>query len=516
MEAFPEVKVSTISNKGVSKVNKPPPPLTEKPPFGNIPRCAFGPLYVLAGTEPRIEPLMHWIPNLSPAKRAAAVSAAAAFAALVSLVFDLRYLAMFAIASAIVFALAILRSAAPLSSVAEVSPDANPLGPTGAALDQLSPLIEALPDPALLIDREGRIAGSNAAARRQLQFEASGLRLSAILRHPELLDAAQAAAQDGVSRTVDYEVTAPVEEHFKTYVAPIAWGRNTAALMVFHDQTTMMATERMRADFLANASHELKTPLASLTLLIETLAGPARADPQAQTQFFAMMQVQAGRMRRLIEDLLSLSKIELNEHIPPIDRTNLVDVVREAADTGGPVAKERGVRIVVSAPNERSVVVGERFQLAQVIQNLVDNAIKYSPDGGTVRLELGAAQTRDEAVEIAGRRWPESGRIALLAPPPSAGPFVFVRVEDDGAGIARRHLPRLSERFYRVERDDGPQREGTGLGLAIVKHIVNRHRGGLLVESIVGKGAAFAVVIRQAPPEPTPAGDRPVMAASPG
>jgi len=459
---------------------------------------------------------MHWIRTLTPAKRDAAIASAACVGAIIALISGLRYPALVAMAIAAVCALAVFWRAAAVRPVAEAPPEANPPGPTAAALDQLSPLIEALPDPALLIDREGRIAGSNAAARRQLQFEASGLRLSAILRHPELLDAAQAAAQDGVSRTVAYEVTAPVEEHFKTYVAPIAWGRETAALMVFHDQTTMMATERMRADFLANASHELKTPLASLTLLIETLAGPARADPQAQTQFFAMMQVQAGRMRRLIEDLLSLSKIELNEHIPPVDRTNLVDVVREAADTGGPVANERGVRILVSAPSERSMVIGERFQLAQVVQNLVDNAIKYSPDGGTVRLELGAAQTRDEAVEIAGRRWPESGRIALLAPPPSPGPFVFVRVEDNGGGIARRHLPRLSERFYRVERDDGPQREGTGLGLAIVKHIVNRHRGGLLVESIVGKGAAFAIVIREAQPEPAPAGDRPVLAASPG
>ncbi|MBU6372209.1 MAG: PAS domain-containing protein [Alphaproteobacteria bacterium] len=369
------------------------------------------------------------------------------------------------------------------------------------SLGQVAPLLEALPDPALLIDREGRIAGSNAAARRQLQFEASGLRLSAILRNPELLDAVQAAADDGVSRTVAYEVSAPVEEHFKTYVAPIAWGRDVGALMVFHDQTAMMATERMRADFLANASHELKTPLASLTLLIETLVGPARADPEAQTQFFAMMQVQAARMRRLIEDLLSLSKIELNEHVPPTDRANLVDVVREAASIAAPVAKERDIRIEVDAP-AATIVVGERFQLAQVVQNLIDNAIKYSPNGGVVRLRLGVAPDREAAVAEAGRRWDEAGRIALLSPPPGQGAFVFLRVEDEGAGIARRHLPRLSERFYRVERDDGPQREGTGLGLAIVKHIVNRHRGGLLVESVVGQGSAFAVVIRQAADAP--------------
>ena len=369
-------------------------------------------------------------------------------------------------------------------------------GTEAVALDQLAPLIEALPDPALLIDRDGRIAGSNAAARRQLQFEASGLRLTAILRHPELLDAAQAAAHDSVSRTVVYEVASPVEEHFKVYVAPIAWGAASAALMVFHNQTAMIATERMRADFLANASHELKTPLASLTLLIETLAGPARTDPQAQAQFFAMMQVQAARMRRLIEDLLALSKIELNEHVPPTDEADLIGIVREAADIATPVAAERGIVISVSADQDEALVIGERFQLAQVVQNLVDNAIKYSPDRGAVRLIVGGAQGRDAAVEQAGRRWPEAGRIALLtSPPPADRSYYFVRVEDQGAGIARRHLPRLSERFYRVERDDGPTREGTGLGLAIVKHIVNRHRGGLLVESVAGTGSAFAVVL---------------------
>lgn len=435
------------------------------------------------------------MPNASAARRWALAGACAGVLAIVAVAAGASAFAIAALIAAVGACIVAAREADPALQAARLGREASPTG--DISLGQLAPLLEALPDPALLIDREGRIAGSNAAARRQLQFEASGLRLSAILRNPELLDAAQAAASDGVSRTVAYEVSAPVEEHFKTYVAPISWGRDAGALMVFHDQTAMMATERMRADFLANASHELKTPLASLTLLIETLVGPARADPEAQAQFFSMMQVQAARMRRLIEDLLSLSKIELNEHVPPTDRANLVDVAREAASIAAPVAQERRIRIEVDAP-AATVVVGEHFQLAQVVQNLVDNAIKYSPDGGLVRLSLGVAADREAAVSEAGRRWPEAGRIALLSPPPAQGGFVYLRVEDQGAGIARRHLPRLSERFYRVERDDGPQREGTGLGLAIVKHIVNRHRGGLLVESVVGQGAAFAVVIRQA------------------
>jgi two-component system phosphate regulon sensor histidine kinase PhoR len=363
-------------------------------------------------------------------------------------------------------------------------------------LATLAPLLEALPDPALLIDAEGRIAASNAAARRQLEFEAQGLRLSAILRHPELIEGAQAAAQHGATRTVDYPTAAPVEEHFKAYIAPVAWGDSMGALMVFHDQTAMMATERLRADFLANASHELKTPLASLTLLIETLAGHARGDPAAQTQFLALMQAQAGRMRRLIDDLLSLSKIELNEHVPPTGEADLDVVAQEAAAALSPVAEERGVVVTIRREDGAVGVLGDRFQLAQVAQNLIDNAIKYSRRGGVVTVIVGGGGDRDAAAAAAGRRWGEAGRISLLtAPPAPERIYAFLRVEDQGVGIARRYLPRLTERFFRVEREDNPERDGTGLGLAIVKHIVNRHRGGFLVESIVDKGSAFAVLL---------------------
>jgi two-component system phosphate regulon sensor histidine kinase PhoR len=251
----------------------------------------------------------------------------------------------------------------------------------------------------------------------------------------------------------------------------------------------------MRADFLANASHELRTPLASLTLLIETLAGPARDDAPERDRFLSMMQVQADRMRRLIDDLLSLSRIELDEHVPPSDRANLSQVALEVADALAPVAKERGVAIKVVS-GEPVTVVGERFQLAQVVQNLIDNAIKYSPDGSSVEVEIGQAESREAVITAAGRRWPEAGRIALLTPAPVADrSYAFVRVTDSGPGVARRFLPRLGERFFRVEREMGAERGGTGLGLAIVKHIMNRHRGGLLVESEPGRGSAFAAYV---------------------
>jgi two-component system phosphate regulon sensor histidine kinase PhoR len=270
-------------------------------------------------------------------------------------------------------------------------------------------------------------------------------------------------------------------------------------MLVFHDQTARISTERMRADFLANASHELRTPLASLTLLIETIAGPARDNAEERDRFLSMMQVQAERMRRLIEDLLSLSRIELDEHIPPSDRADLSAVAREVIDALTAVARDREVRLKLVAPERPVTVVGERFQLAQVVQNLVDNAVKYTPKGGEVLIEVGESGDREEVTAQAGRRWAEAARMVLLNPPAAANlSYSYVRVEDGGPGIARRFLPRLGERFFRVEREMGDERGGTGLGLAIVKHIVNRHRGGLLVESQPGRGTAFAAYVESA------------------
>lgn len=364
------------------------------------------------------------------------------------------------------------------------------------ALSDLAPFIEALPEAALLVGRDGRVAGSNAAARAQLQFEASGLRLSAILRHPEVLDAVEAAANEGATRSVDYDTTSSVEEHFRVYVAPIAWGEETAALLIFHDQTAQILTERMRADFIANASHELKTPVTSLSLMMETLTGPAREDAAARERFIGLMAREIDRMRRLIDDLLSLSKVELNEHVPPSERCDLAAIVRDVCETLSPAARESGVSLGTNVTGAVMPVPGDRYQLAQVVQNLIDNAIKYTPRGGSVLIEVGAGSNREEAVDLAGRRWDDAARVALLTPTHKSGAaYAFLRVADTGPGVARRHLPRLSERFFRVEPTEGQPKGGTGLGLAIVRHIVNRHRGGFVVESMLGRGSAFAIYI---------------------
>jgi two-component system phosphate regulon sensor histidine kinase PhoR len=246
----------------------------------------------------------------------------------------------------------------------------------------------------------------------------------------------------------------------------------------------------MRADFVANASHELRTPLSSLLGFIETLRGPARDDPEARERFLAIMHEQATRMARLVDDLLSLSRIEMNEHVPPTGRVDVADALRRAVDTLLLKAAARGMRIEIDAPADLPPVTGEADEIAQVLQNLIDNAIKYGRPNSTVRVAVG----RSNRALPGG-----SGGGDATAGEESA---IAVSVRDEGEGIARQHLPRLTERFYRVDTARSRAAGGTGLGLAIVKHIMNRHRGALEIDSELGRGSTFTVHFRAVAPAP--------------
>ena len=267
--------------------------------------------------------------------------------------------------------------------------------------------------------------------------------------------------------------------------------------MTFHDETEVRRVERTRVDFLANASHELRTPLASLSGFIETLRGHAKDDPAAREKFLAIMQAQADRMARLVADLTSLSRIELDEHVPPRGVVDLGLVVGEVVEASAPLGPSRDVQLQWDQPPGRPVMIrAERDQTVQVVQNLLDNALKYSPPGGDVRIEL-AVGLSETAAAAAPERMP---RISLVAPDPSTETYAVLRVLDQGPGIARQNLPRLSERFYRVGGQKSSDKAGTGLGLAIVKHIMNRHRGGLSVASAEGEGSIFTVYFPMALP----------------
>jgi two-component system phosphate regulon sensor histidine kinase PhoR len=294
------------------------------------------------------------------------------------------------------------------------------------------------------------------------------------LRMPELVDAIRRASKRREPQRVEYFERVPLDRWFEAFVIPVklATGSDTQSdilLMTFNDLSPLRRVEEMRADFIANASHELRTPLAALLGFIETLQGTAKDDPVAREKFLAIMQGQATRMARLIDDLLSLSRIELNAHLQPNTPLELAPIVRQVVDGLQTLARDRGVEIKVAAPAEPLLVLGDRDELIRALENLVENALKYGEAGKRVDITLTRAQTRAGAPE------------ARLA------------VRDYGPGIAPEHLPRLTERFYRVDVADSRAQGGTGLGLALVKHVLNRHGGRLSIESTPGQGAAFVM-----------------------
>ncbi|MBM3568188.1 MAG: hypothetical protein FJX46_05460 [Alphaproteobacteria bacterium] len=322
-------------------------------------------------------------------------------------------------------------------------------------------LIAALPDPALLLAAEGTVRLANAPAREVLGFDPAGQPIAAVLRDPGL-QAAVRAALAGASAEAELRLADRVAQSILARLRPLPGG----ALVVLADQTALKRAEQVRADFVANASHEIRTPLATLSGLIETLRGPAKDDAPARERFLALAGEQAGRITRLVQDLLSLSRIEVDENQPPTARVDLGPLLERAVALSRHAAEARSVTLQPDIAPDLPPVRADAGQLEQVFHNLIDNAVVYGGDGKTVR---------------------------VLARRADAG--VAVTVEDQGSGIAREHLPRLTERFYRIDAARSRQAGGTGLGLAIVKHIVNRHKGRLTIDSEPGRGSRFTVAL---------------------
>ena len=378
-------------------------------------------------------------------------------------------------------------------------PDAEPADMTVDPIPY-SAIIESLEDPLMVVaaGSPGETAGhrlvfANLAARTLFRILRQDARLITAIRNPQVIELVDEALIGGISGHTAFAAGGAHDRTWTVVARPLIAesGSGPLALLVLRDQTDLRRAERMRADFLANASHELRTPLASLTGFIETLRGPAREDVTARDKFLGIMHTQAERMARLIDDLMSLSRIELNEHIAPQGRVDLALAVTDVADAMTPVIGDKGVRIDLTATAAGAATIeGDRDQIIQVIQNLIDNALKYSPRDGAIRVEVIAPVPGDPPP----LRDPEAAGLTLLAPDHRPGElYALLRVSDSGPGMPRDALPRLTERFYRVEGQKSGDRTGTGLGLAIVKHIVNRHRGGVSVESAVGRGAAFSV-----------------------
>ncbi len=335
-------------------------------------------------------------------------------------------------------------------------------------------LIAGLPGPAIVLDRDGRVIAYNEAAVGLAPAMRRGDPALISLRMPELVNAIRRATRRREPQRVEFFERVPRDRWYEAFVCPVRLpsgegGPSDLLLMTFNDLTPLRRVEEMRADFIANASHELRTPLAALLGFIETLQGRAKDDRVARDKFLIIMQAQATRMARLIDDLLSLSRIELNAHLQPSTPVDLAPIVRQVIDGLQMLARDREVEIKVTVPAEPLTVLGERDELIRALENLVENALKYGAAGKRVDVTLSSGQTRAGLAEA---------RIA---------------VRDYGPGIAPEHLPRLTERFYRVDIADSRQQGGTGLGLALVKHVLNRHGGRLTIESTPGQGATFCL-----------------------
>ncbi|WP_029074347.1 ATP-binding protein [Kaistia adipata] len=333
-------------------------------------------------------------------------------------------------------------------------------------------MADALPDPCVILDRRGVVRYANSRAEASFPIR-PGDPLTFRLRAPDFVGAFDRVAAGGPAEKVEFLERGLTERWYEAWFAPLepapngAGERSSFIVLIFTDLTEQRVSEKIRVDFVANASHELRTPLASLSGFIETMQGPARDDAVARARFLGIMHDQATRMSRLIDDLLSLSRIEMKAHMRPETPVDVVRVIRGVVDALEPQARELGVTIETDLPDAPLVVPADRDELVQVFQNLVENGCKYGQSGKRVLVTARAA--------VDGR----------------GGPVVSVR--DFGAGIPAEHLPRLTERFYRADIQASHAQRGTGLGLAIVKHILNRHRARLLIESKAGEGATFTV-----------------------
>jgi two-component system, OmpR family, phosphate regulon sensor histidine kinase PhoR len=337
---------------------------------------------------------------------------------------------------------------------------------TSNSLPAYQQVIAALPEAALIVDAEGIIRAANEHAKAPYAVPMVGQPLALFIRSPAVTRAISETLKTDTASEVEFEERAKVPRTLHAHFARLdSFEGSPLVLLILRDRTREAQIEKMRSDFVANASHELRTPLTTLSGFIETMQGAASKDEKARDDFLKVMKSQAERMSHLIDDLLSLSRIELDEHLEPKERINLGLVVRQAESYLRPIADAANCQLEFAIAPE-IFVRGDANQLGQVAHNLIENAIKYSGKGKRVAVELA-----------------NGGNEAVLS------------VIDNGPGIASHHIPRLTERFYRVNVQDSRTRGGTGLGLAICKHIINRHRGKLSVESQVGHGSTFKIVL---------------------
>ncbi|MEO1135200.1 MAG: ATP-binding protein [Pseudomonadota bacterium] len=368
-----------------------------------------------------------------------------------------------------------------------------------ARLRMAQGVAQALPEPLFILDANGLIEHANPAALELVGLtEIAGRHFAAVLRAPSVFEAAENVLATHEPQSVEFTTTTGVERSCRAYITPIDAGDHATpakprTLVFIRDLTSERRVEQMRADFIASASHELRTPLASLLGFIETLRGHAKDDPKAREKFLSTMQSQAERMQRLVADLMSLSRIELNEHVPPREQVDLAEIAEDVIESMSPIFESGGaIADFTKQDGAEATIRAERDEVFQAIQNLIDNAIKYGGEPAMVKINVGRGAAPSSFAEGApAHRAGDSAAQVAARLGVREGDIVYVQVRDFGPGIERADLPRLTERFYRVNVERSRKSGGTGLGLAIVKHIMNRHKGGFQIESQLAGGVAF-------------------------
>jgi two-component system, OmpR family, phosphate regulon sensor histidine kinase PhoR len=385
----------------------------------------------------------------------------------------------------LILAMATLPSGAAFPPIEGAPPQERASPPTtderrqGAVDESWRSIIDALPQAALTLDADGVITHQNELIASLFPDMRVGKAMGQLLRNPDLKSALETASATSGPVVVHFNERVPVHRSIEATVVRLKLASDTACILVtFRDLTEREKIEIMRADFVANASHELRTPLASLKGYIETLQGPARHDEQARERFLGIMWSQAQRMSRLVDDLLSLTRVEMRAHLPPRGEVDLNEVTAYVVQALDPLADTHNAKIVLKNLDQPAWIRGDREEIVQALQNLVQNALKYGWDNGQIEVEVSRGNSA-------------AGAVGTLK----------ISVTDHGHGIEAHHLPRLVERFYRVNPASSREKGGTGLGLAIVKHIMLRHRGDLLIASEVGRGSTFTLSFEELRPQ---------------
>jgi len=334
-------------------------------------------------------------------------------------------------------------------------------------------IVDALAYPALAVTASRRIIAANTAARALFDDDLAGKDFVRIMRHPHALECLSRVIRTGDAETISLELQFTTRRTFELTAGRIAAPDETFFLVTLLDVSAEIDAERSRSTFVANVSHELRSPLTTLAGAVETLQGPARDDPKAQDMFLGLMSAETARMSRLVGDLLSLAKLEAKEHVAPDGAVDIVRVIKSVVNSLAASDTDYPNRVEITAQPGMLPVSGSEDELTEVFQNLIENALKYSTPATPVSVTI-------------------TQRPAMT---PGAGGRAIILIEDQGEGMERKHLSRLTERFYRVDKGRSREMGGTGLGLAITKHILNRHRGRMAIDSTVGEGTRVKVIL---------------------